>query len=169
MNWTQEYTDMTIKIFVIVLLAWLIGLDREFRHKPAGTKTHILVGLGSTVFTIMSIWFYQEFKGQAVVDPSRIAAQIVTGIGFLGAGTIIQSGGSVTGLTTAASLWSVAGIGVAVGAGNYYLAVISSAVIIIVFLVMNRLNETLENRVERVENGILKKRKKRKEKNERNR
>ena len=147
MNSIAEYTDITVKVLMIVILAGVIGLDRELRHKPAGTKTHILVGLGSTIFTIMSIWFYQEFPGKAQVDPSRMAAQIVTGIGFLGAGTIIQFGSSVIGLTTAASLWSVAGIGVAVGAGNYFLAAISFVVIIIVFMVMNKVTDTLEKRV----------------------
>ncbi len=142
-----QYIDITVKVFMIVILAAIVGIDRELRNKPAGTKTHILVGLGSTVFTIMSIWFYQEFQGKAQVDPSRIAAQIVTGIGFLGAGTIIQFGGSVIGLTTAASLWSVAGIGVAVGAGNYYLAALSTGVIIVVFMVMNRIIDALEKKV----------------------
>lgn len=143
----MSVTDMTIRVVMIVILAGVVGMDRELRHKPAGTKTHILVGLGSTVFTIMSIWFYIEFAGKAQVDPSRIAAQIVTGIGFLGAGTIIQFGGSVIGLTTAASLWSVAGIGVAVGAGNYYLAALCTAVIMFVFMVINKLGDALEKKV----------------------
>ncbi|MEI7543009.1 MAG: MgtC/SapB family protein [bacterium] len=140
-------TDMTLRVIMIVLLAGIVGFDRELRHKPAGTKTHILVGLGSTIFTIMSIYFYIEFSGKTQVDPSRIAAQIVTGIGFLGAGTILRFGGSVIGLTTAASLWSVAGIGVAVGAGNYYLAALSTAVIMLVFIVINKLNDFFENKV----------------------
>jgi putative Mg2+ transporter-C (MgtC) family protein len=139
--------DMTVRVIMIVLLAGVVGFDREMRHKPAGTKTHILVGLGSAVFTMMSIYFYIKFAGKTQVDPSRIAAQIVTGIGFLGAGTIIQFGGSVIGLTTAASLWSVAGIGVAVGAGNYYLAALSTAVIMVVFMVINKLGYLLENKV----------------------
>ena len=141
------WIDMTVRVIMITLLAGVVGLDRELRHKPAGTKTHILVGLGSTVFTMMSIWFYLEYSGKAQVDPSRIAAQIVTGIGFLGAGTIIQFGGSVIGLTTAASLWSVAGIGVAVGAGNYYLAALCTGVIILVFMGINKLSDALERKV----------------------
>ncbi len=151
--------DMTVRVIMIVLLAGVVGYDRELRHKPAGTKTHILVGLGSTIFTIMSIYFYIEFAGKAQVDPTRIAAQIVTGIGFLGAGTIIQFGGSVIGLTTAASLWSIAGIGVAVGAGNYYLAVLSTGVIMVVFMVINRLGDFFENKVI---NRIKKKKEKKK-------
>jgi putative Mg2+ transporter-C (MgtC) family protein len=143
----NEYLDMTVKILVIIILAGVVGLDRELRHKPAGTKTHILVGLGSTVFTIMSIWFYKEFQGRAQVDPSRIAAQIVTGIGFLGAGTILQFGGSVIGLTTAASLWSVAAIGIAVGTGNYFLAGITTGAMVLIFSLINRFTDMLENKV----------------------
>lgn len=152
-------TDMTLRVLMIVLLAGIVGFDRELRHKPAGTKTHILVGLGSAVFTMMSIYFYIKFSGKTQVDPSRIAAQIVTGIGFLGAGTIIQFGGSVIGLTTAASLWSVAGIGVAVGAGNYYLAALSTAVIMLVFIVINKLDVFFEKKIA---NSVKKKKAKKK-------
>ena len=151
------FIEMTVKVVMIVILAGFVGLDRELRHKPAGTKTHILVGLGSTVFTIMSIYFFTEFSGKAQVDPSRIAAQIVTGIGFLGAGTIIQFGSSVIGLTTAASLWSVAAIGLAVGAGNYYLAIICTGVILLVFAVVNRLNNVLDKKVTTFRNRKTKK------------
>jgi putative Mg2+ transporter-C (MgtC) family protein len=154
----NEYIEMTIKIFVIIILAGVVGFDRELRHKPAGVKTHMLVGLGSAVFTIMSIWFYKEFKGQAQVDPSRIAAQIVTGIGFLGAGTIIQFGGSVIGLTTAASLWSVAAIGIAVGTGNYFLASITTGAMVLVFVLINRITEMFEKKVvPRIKNAGRKK------------
>jgi putative Mg2+ transporter-C (MgtC) family protein len=151
------WPEMTVRVIMIVLLAGVVGLDRELRHKPAGTKTHILVGLGSAVFTMMSIYFYIAFAGKTQVDPSRIAAQIVTGIGFLGAGTIIQFGGSVIGLTTAASLWSVAGIGVAVGAGNYYLAAICTAIIILVFMGINKLSDALEKNVSRIRKKKAKK------------
>ena len=143
----NEYLEMTIKILVIIILAGVVGIDRELRHKPAGTKTHMLVGLGSTVFTIMSIWFYKEYQGHTAVDPSRITAQIVTGIGFLGAGTIIQSGSAVIGLTTAASLWSVAAIGVVVGTGNYFLAVITTGAMVLVFILINRLSDIFETKV----------------------
>ena len=130
---------MLFRLGLIVLLSGAVGLDRELKHKPAGAKTHILVGLGSTIFMLVSIYMFEAFRGQAQVDPGRIAAQVVTGIGFLGAGTIILSGSEVRGLTTAASLWAVAGIGLAVGAGMYFLAVVSALIILIVFLVINRI------------------------------
>jgi putative Mg2+ transporter-C (MgtC) family protein len=150
----MSYTEITIRVFAIILFSGLIGLDRELKHKPAGIKTHILVGLGSAVFTITSLYVFYEFKGQTQVDPGRIAAQIVTGIGFLGAGTIIQSGGSVRGLTTAASLWAVAGIGLAVGLGMYYLAALTTGCMLVVFIVINKFTGLVEQRVEDMEDNI---------------
>lgn len=143
----MDYIEILIKVFLIVILSGIIGLDRELRHKPAGAKTHILVGLGSTIFTLVSLYIYTLYKGTAPVDPGRIAAQVVTGIGFLGAGTIIQSGGSVIGLTTAASLWSVAGIGLAIGCGMYYLAIISTIIILLVFFITNKISNILERKL----------------------
>ncbi|HDT14908.1 MAG TPA: MgtC/SapB family protein [Firmicutes bacterium] len=148
----MEYWDMVIRIGLIIVLSAAIGLDRELRHKPAGIKTHILVGLGSTIFMLVSLYIYHEYGGEAkTVDPGRIAAQVVTGIGFLGAGTIMQSKGSVTGLTTAASLWAVAGIGLAVGAGMYALSVTLAAAIIVVFLVTNTFFGIVGHRIEEIE------------------
>jgi putative Mg2+ transporter-C (MgtC) family protein len=158
----MSYIETAIKLGIIILLSGLIGLDRELKHKPAGAKTHILVGLGSTIFTLVSLYMFYEYQGKqgASVDPGRIAAQVVTGIGFLGAGTIMQSGGTITGLTTAASLWAVAGIGLAVGAGMYPLAVISTAAILLVFAIINRITEVLQNQVIRIKKRREKKNKK---------
>lgn len=153
----MDHIEMLLKIILIVILAGIIGLDRELRHKPAGAKTHILVGLGSTIFTLVSLYIYTMYKGIASVDPGRIAAQVVTGIGFLGAGTIIQSGGSVIGLTTAASLWSVAGIGLAIGCGMYYLAIISTIIILLVFFITNKISVVLENKIGIVKRKVSKK------------
>ncbi len=146
----MDYIDILTKIGLIVLLSGVIGLDRELRHKPAGAKTHILVGLGSTIFMLVSIYVYMQYKGTTQADPGRIAAQVVTGIGFLGAGTIIQSGGSVTGLTTAASLWSVAGIGLAVGCGMYELSVIVTIAILFVLFLTNKVSEIIEKQLEKM-------------------
>jgi putative Mg2+ transporter-C (MgtC) family protein len=139
--------EIAMKIGVIIVLSGLVGLDRELRHKPAGAKTHILVGLGSTIFTLASFNIFLMFGDKTPVDPGRIAAQIVTGIGFLGAGTIIQSGGTVRGLTTAASLWAVAGIGIATGMGMYYLAAVSTIAIMLVFLVINKIMAVVSKQV----------------------
>ena len=113
---------------VACLLAFVIGLDREYRAKDAGLKTHFLVSLGSALFMIISRY---GFDNSTQVDFSRVAAQVVSGIGFIGAGTIIFQKQIVRGLTTAASLWSVSGIGMAAGAGLYAVAVAATLLTLI--------------------------------------
>ena len=116
--------DALLRLAVAGALGAAIGFEREIRDREAGIRTHLLVSLGSSLFTIISAYGFHEFlvSGDNVVrtDPARIAAQIVTGIGFLGAGAIIREGLSVRGLTTAATLWVVAAIGMACGAGYYW-------------------------------------------------
>ena len=116
--------DSLLRLVVAGGLGAVVGFERELRDREAGIRTHLLVSLGSALFTIVSAYGFHEFltSGDAVVraDPTRIAAQIVTGIGFLGAGAIIREGLSVRGLTTAATLWVVAAIGMASGAGYYW-------------------------------------------------
>jgi putative Mg2+ transporter-C (MgtC) family protein len=123
--------DAFLRLAVAAGLGAAIGIEREVREREAGIRTHLLVSLGSCLFTIVSAYGFHEFlsSGASVVraDPTRIAAQIVTGIGFLGAGAIIREGISVRGLTTAASLWVVAAIGMAAGAGYYWPAVAGTA------------------------------------------
>ena len=127
--------DAFLRLLVAGLLGAAIGFERELRDREAGIRTHLLVSLGSALFTIVSAYGFHEFlvSGGNVVraDPSRIAAQIVTGIGFLGAGAIIREGLSVRGLTTAATLWVVAAIGMACGAGYYWPA--AAAAVLSVF------------------------------------
>jgi putative Mg2+ transporter-C (MgtC) family protein len=122
--------DATLRLGLAAILGGAIGVERELRDREAGIRTHLLVSLGSALFTLVSAYGFHEFltSGDAVVraDPTRIAAQIVTGIGFLGAGAIIREGLSVRGLTTAATLWVVAGIGMACGAGWYWPAAITT-------------------------------------------
>jgi putative Mg2+ transporter-C (MgtC) family protein len=121
---TLDGWDAFLRLLFACGLGGLIGFERELRDREAGMRTHLLVSLGSALFTIVSAYGFHEFltAGGDVVraDPSRIAAQIVTGIGFLGAGAIIREGLSVRGLTTAATLWVVAAIGMACGAGYYW-------------------------------------------------
>jgi len=114
--------ELIIRLLLALLLGALIGLERERGDKPAGLRTHILVSIGSAQFTILS--FY-AFPGS---DPSRIAAYIVAGVGFIGAGTIIQTRDRVTGITTAATLWVTSSIGMAVGIGFYTAAIIVAAI-----------------------------------------
>jgi putative Mg2+ transporter-C (MgtC) family protein len=151
--------DMTMRILLIIVLSGIIGLDREIKHKPAGIKTHILVGMGSTVFMIVSLFIYYKFGVEAkTLDPGRIAAQVVTGIGFLGAGTIIQAQDKIKGLTTAASLWSVAAIGLAVGVGMYYLATMVTVMILVVFFLVYHIENMVKtSKNKRIAKQIIKK------------
>lgn len=123
--YTPTHADHLLRIVAAVILGGLIGLERERQDKPAGFRTIILICLGACVFTILS-----HTAGNGVGDPGRIAAQIVTGIGFLGAGAIIHERGSVVGLTTAASVWAVAAIGMAAGFGQFGLAIIGTGMIL---------------------------------------
>ena len=127
--------DIAVRLLVAAGLTGTIGLERELRDRTAGLRTHMLVGVGAALFTIVSAYGWTAFEFSArsgiVFDPTRIAAQIVTGIGFLGAGAILRQGLTVRGLTTAASLWIVAAIGMAAGAGFYSAAVITTAIVLV--------------------------------------
>jgi putative Mg2+ transporter-C (MgtC) family protein len=116
-----------LRMLVALLLGAAVGWEREMQRQPAGFRTHALVGLGSAIFTVVSAF---AFPGP-LSDPTRIAAQIVTGVGFLGGGAILHYRGSVRGLTTAASLWAVAAVGMAAGAGLYVVAVAGAALVIV--------------------------------------
>ena len=115
-------------------LGALIGLERELRGQPAGLRTHALVALGAALFTIAGAYGFPEFERSSNIDPSRVAAQVATGIGFIGAGAILKIGVSVRGLTTAATLWLSGALGVAVGAGLFEAAFVGAACIIVVVL-----------------------------------
>jgi putative Mg2+ transporter-C (MgtC) family protein len=118
------WPEVLLRIFVAAALGGAIGLERELRERQAGLRTHLVVSVGAALFTLVSAYGFSNFDGK--VDPTRIAAQIVSGIGFLGAGAIIRQGLSVRGLTTAASLWLVAAIGMAAGAGYWDGALIAT-------------------------------------------
>ena len=117
-----------LRLVVAAGLGGAVGLEREYREREAGFRTHMLVAVGSALFTIASAYGFADFS---TVDPTRVAAQIVTGIGFLGAGAIIRQGLSVRGLTTAATLWLVAAIGLTTGAGYYSAAVITTLIALV--------------------------------------
>ena len=125
-------TEILARLVLAAVFSGLVGLEREMRRRGAGLRTHILVCLGSTLLMLTGIYLFEHYKDVTTVDPGRIAAQVVSGIGFLGAGTIMQSRGTVKGLTTAASLWIVAGIGLAVGCGFYSGAVIATGISLVV-------------------------------------
>jgi putative Mg2+ transporter-C (MgtC) family protein len=134
--------ELLLRLIVALVLGALIGWERELQQMPAGFRTHALVSLGSAVFTVIS---GHAFTGGAA-DPTRIAAQIVSGIGFLGGGAILRHGGSVRGLTTAASLWAVAAIGMAAGAGLFVLAVGGALLVIVTLELFQRLERFIKRR-----------------------
>ncbi len=118
--------EIILRLVLATILGAVVGIEREMTRRPAGLRTHMLVSLGSALFTTLSIFYFQ-------IDPARIAAAIVTGIGFIGAGSVIASRGEVHGITTAASLWTVAGVGLAAGVGAYMIAAV---VAILVFVIL---------------------------------
>ena len=126
-----SFAEEGVRLGLAVLLGGLIGLEREASDKPAGLRTNILICVGSTLMMILSIQVARLYAVNAA-DPGRIAQGVITGIGFLGAGTILHSRGGVTGLTTAATTWAVSGIGLALGSGFYLLAATSTVIILIV-------------------------------------
>ena len=134
--------DLAFRMLIAALLGAAIGLEREIHEHPAGMRTHLLVALGSAIFTELSIY---GFVGTttAPIDPSRVAAQVVSGIGFLGAGAILKYGTSIRGLTTAASLWTAAAIGMAAGAGEWLIAAVGTAIVIFSLWPLNRLVERM--------------------------
>jgi putative Mg2+ transporter-C (MgtC) family protein len=136
--------ELVARLLVAAVLGAAIGVERELHDHPAGVRTHLLVALGSAVFTVLSIVGFPSADGTAT-DPSRVAAQIVTGIGFLGAGAILKYGPSVRGLTTAASLWAAAGIGMAAGAGLPFLGVAATVIVFVSLWPLRLVSERLEN------------------------
>ncbi|MBU1999083.1 MAG: MgtC/SapB family protein [Candidatus Omnitrophota bacterium] len=130
--------QIIIRLTLSIVLSGLIGLERQIHRRTAGLRTHILVSLGSCLIMLTSMYVFDIYKDIASLDPSRIAAGVITGIGFLGAGTIMREKDGIRGLTTAASLWVVAGIGLATGSGFYNAAVYTSILTLAVLLVLRK-------------------------------
>ncbi|PFM64169.1 methyltransferase [Bacillus cereus] len=133
--------DFIIRIGVAGLLGAMIGIEREIRSKEAGLKTHFLVAVGSALIMVVSKYAFSDimFEDHMSLDPSRIAAQVVSGVGFLGAGTIIIQKQAVKGLTTAAGLWATAGIGLAIGAGMYVVGIGATILVLIGLEIVSRI------------------------------
>ncbi|WP_096186184.1 MgtC/SapB family protein [Evansella halocellulosilytica] len=148
MDWglitTNDTTIMTVRLILAALLGGLIGVEREFHHHPAGFRTHMLVSVGSCLIMLLAFYGFQTYMENnpdvVTFDPSRLAAYVVSGIGFLGAGTILVQGYTVRGLTTAASIWVVAGIGLTVGAGMYTPAIITTVIVILSLFFLGKIN-----------------------------
>ncbi len=130
--------DIMLRLVVSCILGGLIGFERESLDRPAGLRTHILVCVGSALMTLVSIYGFTNFD-TVTKDPGRIAAQVVSGIGFLGAGTILREGLTVTGLTTAASLWVVAGIGLAIGCGLFFAGIAGTALVFVTLVLFGQM------------------------------
>lgn len=132
-----QNSEFILRLIVAVFLGMLVGTERFLVHKEAGLKTHALVSMGSALFIIVSEMMVQKYANIGGFDPMRMASQIVVGIGFLGAGSIIFQGSRLRGLTTAGGLWVTAGIGMAAGFGLFGLAVVSTVLVLLILVLMN--------------------------------
>ncbi|WP_106495576.1 MgtC/SapB family protein [Lentibacillus sp. Marseille-P4043] len=144
MNFDQLFGDhfllIMVRVFIALLLSGLIGFEREMKNHSAGFRTHILVGIGSCLMMLLSLYGFEAYidaYDNVRFDPARIPSYVISGIGFLGAGTIIVYGGTIRGLTTAASIWAVAGLGLVVGIGMYATAVFTTLVILLSLIFLN--------------------------------
>jgi putative Mg2+ transporter-C (MgtC) family protein len=147
MELTQLQIDFLVRLLVAAGFGMVVGVERELSEQVAGLRTHMLVAVGSCLFTLVSAYGFQGAPG-ATPDPSRVAAQIVTGIGFLGAGAILREGISVRGLTTAASLWVTAAVGMAVGLGMFFASGVTVAITIVSLWALRPFRRRLRSRAE---------------------
>jgi putative Mg2+ transporter-C (MgtC) family protein len=148
--------ELILRILSSAIIGGIIGIEREAHNRPAGFRTHILVTMGATLIMLIST---QGFPGmEGLYDPSRIAAQVVSGVGFLGAGTIIITGHEIKGLTTAASLWVCAGVGLAIGAGFYLGGLVTALIVFISLSVLSRLEKKMISRKYKVTNIVCRER-----------
>ena len=129
------------RLVLAAILSGMIGIEREHMNRPAGARTHVLVGVSAALIMVTSEFIFYKYHSIATVDPTRLGAQVVSGIGFIGAGTIIKEGFSVKGLTTAAGLWAIACIGIAVGCGFYSGAIFATIIIFITLQVYRKILE----------------------------
>jgi putative Mg2+ transporter-C (MgtC) family protein len=142
-----QNSDMLLKLLLAVFLGALIGLERLIVHKEAGMKTHALVSLGSALFILISEALVLKYGNVTGFDASRMASQVIVGIGFLGAGSIMLKGSYISGLTTASGLWVTAGIGMAAGFGFYSLAIVTAALVLVIFVLMGIFEKPLKKMI----------------------
>lgn len=154
MDWLHNYLDAiggveintasaVTRMVISLILGSCVGIERKSKGQIAGVRTFALISLGATLAMLLSIYVPQEYLGLKNGDPGRIAAQVITGIGFLGAGAIIQMKGSVRGLTTAAGIWMVATIGMAVGVGMYLVSIVATGLILVILVLLERLEHRI--------------------------
>ncbi|MBI3307251.1 MAG: MgtC/SapB family protein [Candidatus Omnitrophica bacterium] len=145
-HFTAQDLDVAVRLIMATFLGGIIGLERERHGKDAGFRTYSLVCVGSALIMVVSTEIYEIYKTTADVDPSRIAAQVVSGIGFLGAGAIIRFPQGVRGLTTAAGIFAAAGIGLACGIAQYKPAIMTTLLTLIILIVFSRINRWMEQK-----------------------
>lgn len=134
----MDIIEVTLKLLMALALGGLIGMERESSHKPAGFRTNILICVGAAMMMILAGMFFNEGSGNGS-EVARIAAAVITGIGFIGAGTIIQARGNIIGITTAATIWAVAVLGLVIGWGNYLIALIFAGIILLTLVLFRQL------------------------------
>jgi len=140
------FLEDLFKLVLAMVLGGLVGLEREITNRPAGFRTHTLVCMGSTLVMVTSMHLFRVYKDVVNLDPARLGAQVISGIGFLGAGTILKDKTRVRGLTTAASLWVVACIGLAIGSGLYEISVFAAVLAYITLILLKRMERLLKNK-----------------------
>jgi len=145
-------TQIIIRLIVSVILSGLIGFERQIHKRTAGLRTHILVCLGSCLIMLTSLYVFDIYSNISTMDPSRIAAGVITGIGFLGAGAIIRERTEVKGLTTAASLWVVAGIGLAIGSGFYTGGIFTAILALIALHILRHAESVIVDKINQTGN-----------------
>ncbi len=148
-------TQILIRLSLTLVLSGLIGLERQIHRRSAGLRTHILVALGSCLIMLTSLYVFDIYKNEVNVDPTRIAAGVITGIGFLGAGTIIREREGIKGLTTAASLWVVAGIGLAMGCGFYSAGVYTTVLALVALIFLRYLEDMILGKEDKKRGGSI--------------
>lgn len=144
----EDFLVIITRVLVALVLSGMIGFEREFNNHSAGFRTHILVGIGSCLMMLLSLYGFEEFitkYDNVRFDPARIPSYVVSGIGFLGAGTIMVNGGTIRGLTTAASIWAVAGLGLVIGVGMYGTAIFTTLVILLSLIFLNNFEKRFKN------------------------
>lgn len=149
---TDELATMMIRILITAFLCGFIGFERELKKHPAGFRTHLLVGVGACLMMLLSLYGFEDYmRGHTNTqfDPSRIPSYVISGIGFLGAGTILVKDATVRGLTTAASIWIVAGLGLIIGVGMYELAIFTTVVVLLCLIFLNKFERYMAQKLKK--------------------